>query len=182
MSKYKKTIAVLDPCNKYLSHCTWNRALKMLQSGNAVRLNATTIRLKQTRKERVEIKHRVIDDSNRVCYICGRKIPYDETATVDHVIPRSRDGRAEIVSNMKPIGEKFPYIVVEQYLKEKGLELDEEQTIEYYLVMNMFFNDYRKIFEKYPTLNQKDIYFDFSRAFIDDIDAPKHKVGKYFKM
>lgn len=97
----KKTIAVLDPRNVYLSHCTWERALRMLQSGKAVRLNATTIRLTQKKKERQEFKHRIIEDSHRICYICGRQIPRNETATIDHVIPRSRDGRADIFSNMR---------------------------------------------------------------------------------
>lgn len=73
----------------------------MLQSGKAVRLNATTIRLTQKKKERQEFKHRIIEDSHRICYICGRQIPHNETATVDHVIPRSRDGRADIFSNMR---------------------------------------------------------------------------------
>lgn len=97
----KKTIAVLDPKNVYLSHCTWERALGMLKSGRAVRLNATTVRLTQTKKERQDFKHRIIEDSRRICYICGRRIPYNETATIDHVIPRSRDGRADIFSNMR---------------------------------------------------------------------------------
>ena len=97
----KKTIAVLDPRNVYLSHCTWDRALRMLQSRRAIRLNATTIRLTQRTKERQEFKHRIIEDSHRICYICGRQIPYNETATIDHVIPRSRDGRADIFSNMR---------------------------------------------------------------------------------
>lgn len=97
----KKTIAVLDPKNVYLSHCTWERALSMLKSGRAVRLNATTVRLTQTKKERQDFKHRIIEDSRRICYICGRRIPYNETATIDHVIPRSRDGRADIFSNMR---------------------------------------------------------------------------------
>ena len=97
----KKTIAVLGPDNIYLSHCTWNRALGLLQSGKAVRLNATTIRLKQTKKERIRTKHKIIEDSKRICYICNKKIPEEETATIDHIIPKSRDKRADIYSNMK---------------------------------------------------------------------------------
>ena len=46
--------------------------------------------------------------------------------------------------------------------------------------MNMFYNDYKHIFDKYNNLNQKDIYYDFSEAFINDKDAPKYKVEKYF--
>ena len=50
----KKTIAVLGPDNVYLSHCTWKRALGLLESGRAIRLDATTVRLKQTKKERIK--------------------------------------------------------------------------------------------------------------------------------
>lgn len=97
----KKTMAVLDPNNFYLSHCTWERALRMLQSGRAVRINATTIKLVQNKKERQELKHKIIDDSNRICYICGRQIPRNEIATIDHVIPLSRDKRADVFQNMR---------------------------------------------------------------------------------
>lgn len=97
----KKTIAVFDPDGKYLSHCTWNRALGLLQTGRAIRLNATTIRLKQTKRQRIKEKHDIIAQSKRICYICNRVIPEDETATIDHVIPKSRDKRADVYSNMK---------------------------------------------------------------------------------
>lgn len=99
--KVPRTIAVLDPSNKYLSHCTWNRALKLLQSGRAVRINATTVRLKQTKKERVKKKHDIIAEANRICYICNTRIPDDEVATIDHVIPKSVDNRADTYSNMR---------------------------------------------------------------------------------
>lgn len=97
----KKTIAVFDPDGKYLSHCTWNRALGLLQTRRAIRLNATTIRLKQTKRQRIKEKHDIIAQSKRICYICNRVIPEDETATIDHVIPKSRDKRADVYSNMK---------------------------------------------------------------------------------
>ena len=96
-----KTIAVFGPDNKYLSHCTWNRALSLLESGRAIRLNATTIRLKQTKRERIKKKHDIIAESKRICYICNTYIPEDETATVDHIIPKSRDKRADVYENMR---------------------------------------------------------------------------------
>lgn len=101
VKKAKKTIAVLGPDNVYLSHCTWKRALSLMQSGKAIRLNATTIRLKQTKKQRVETKHRIIEQEKRICYICNQWIPEDERATIDHIIPKSRDKRADIPVNMR---------------------------------------------------------------------------------
>ena len=65
----KRTIAVFGPDNVYLSHCTWTRALGLLESGRAIRLNATTVRLKHTKKERVRRKHNIIAEANRICYI-----------------------------------------------------------------------------------------------------------------
>lgn len=97
----KKTIAVFGPDNAYLSHCTWKRALGLLESGRAVRLSATSVRLKQTKKERVKKKHSIIADSKRICYICNTRIPDDATATIDHIIPKSRDRRADTYSNMR---------------------------------------------------------------------------------
>lgn len=101
IKKAKKTIAVLGPDNIYLSHCTWKRALSLMQSGKAVRLNATTIKLAQTKRQRIETKHRIIKEENRICYICNRYIPETEKATIDHMIPKSRNKRADISSNMR---------------------------------------------------------------------------------
>ena len=96
-----KTIAVFGPDNKYLSHCTWQRALGLLESGKAIRLNATTIRLKYTKRERIKKKHDIIAESKRICYICSTHISEEETATVDHIIPKSRDKRADVYENMR---------------------------------------------------------------------------------
>lgn len=101
MGKVPKTIAVFSPDNQYLSHCTWNRALKLLQSNRAIRINATTVRLKQTKKDRIRMKHQIIIEAKRICYICNQTIPEDETATIDHIIPKSRDNRADIPANMR---------------------------------------------------------------------------------
>ena len=69
-----KTIAVFGPDDKYLSHCTWKRALKLLESGRAIRINSATIRLKQTKREKIRKKHDIIAESKRICYICNKKI------------------------------------------------------------------------------------------------------------
>lgn len=97
----KKTIAVFGPDNNYLSHCTWDRALSLLESNRAIRLNATTVQLKHTKKERTRRKHSIIAESKRICYICSTHIPEDEMATIDHIIPKSRDRRADTYDNMR---------------------------------------------------------------------------------
>ena len=100
----------------------------------------------------------------------------------DYIYAITLDEGIEIVRDMKPIGEKFSYQTVESYLVNKGLNLEEAEVVKYYMVMNMFANDYKKIFDKYPQINNTEMYYEFTSCFINDEDAPKHKVGKYFKM
>lgn len=100
----------------------------------------------------------------------------------DYIYAIDIDEATDIVRNMKPMGEKFSYSTVESYLVSKGMNLEESELVKYYLVMNMFANDYKKIFDKYPQINTTEMYYEFTNCFINDEDAPKHKVGKYFKM
>lgn len=96
-----RTIAVFGPDNKYLSHCTWKRALGLLESNRAIRLDATTVMLKQTKKERIKKKHDIIAEAKRICYICNEHIPDEDIATIDHIIPKSRDKCADVYENMR---------------------------------------------------------------------------------
>lgn len=96
-----KTIAVFGPDNTYLSNCTWKRALGLIEAGKAIKLNDASIILKQSKRERIKHKHNIIAESKRVCYICNRRIPESETATIDHVIPKSRNKRADTYANMR---------------------------------------------------------------------------------
>lgn len=102
MGKGKKTVAVFGPDNVYLSHCTWDRAMNLLQSNRAKKLSATSIKLKETKAQIAERRQKIIEDAGRICYICGIYIPEDETATIDHMIPKAKDRiHAEMEENMK---------------------------------------------------------------------------------
>jgi len=96
-----KIIAVFGPDNRYLSHCTEKRATSLLNSQRATRVNATTIKLIYTKKGWVNVKHTLIKNANRICYICDKCIPEEEVATVDHVIPASRSAQANTYSNLQ---------------------------------------------------------------------------------
>lgn len=96
-----KTIAVLGPNGVYMSHCTWKKASTLLCSGRADRVDATTIRLKETKKTRKEVMRKIIEKSGRRCYICGEVIPETDCATIDHVIPKSRDRFSDTYENMQ---------------------------------------------------------------------------------
>lgn len=97
----KKIIAVFGPDNNFLSYCTKKRALKLVKLNRAIKVNKQSIKLIQTKKDRALIKHNIISESNRICYICNTQILDNETATVDHVIPKSRIINADFDDNMK---------------------------------------------------------------------------------
>lgn len=74
----------------------------------------------------------------------------------------------EIVKQMKPYGEKWNYEQVQNY--NKGYNKSE-----FYLVMNMFYNDYGKIIG-----NDNSNYVRFTEAWFDDIDGKENKTFNYF--
>lgn len=99
----------------------------------------------------------------------------------EYIYVISVDEAKHIVSLMKPFGEKFTYDFTVNFLQDKEIT-EEVECIEYYLVMNMIFNDYKAFFDKYPNYNTKDLYYDFAKCFIEDLDGPKYKVEKYFML
>lgn len=100
--KPEKKVTVYGPDDCYLSRCTWERALTLLESDRAEKVGASSIRLKETKAQRAEKKRKIIEDAGRICYICGMYIPEDEDATIDHMIPKSKDRiHTETEDNMK---------------------------------------------------------------------------------
>lgn len=96
-----KSIAVFDSKGKFSGYCTKDRMFHLLSSNEAIRLNSSCIRMKPFRHEEIKMKHRIIREAKRICYICRRRIPKGETATVDHVVPRSKSSRADVYENMR---------------------------------------------------------------------------------
>lgn len=100
-SKKPKIIAVLDVNGKFLSYCTRDRAKKIVQEHKGFFIADRTLKLKTSKiKEAIE-RREVIRESKRICYICNRKISDKETATVDHVIPKSRNEFATNKFNLR---------------------------------------------------------------------------------
>lgn len=83
-----------------------------------------------------------------------------------------------IVRNFKPYGEVFSMADVKEHLAK--MQIHSDKCLKYYLCMNMFCNDY-KSYPESKRLDVKEFCFEMSKMFINDIDAPKHKVAKYFK-
>lgn len=74
----------------------------------------------------------------------------------------------EIVSKMKPNGEKWSYETLNQY--NKGYD-----KVNFYLVMNMFWNDYKTVIG-----NDLNTYVKLTEAWFEDIDAKPEKTFDYF--
>lgn len=96
-----KVIAVLDVNGKFLSYCTRQRAKKIVQEHKGYYIGDRLLKLKTSKSKEARERREVIKEAKRICYICNQKIPEKDTATVDHVIPKSRDEFAKNKFNMK---------------------------------------------------------------------------------
>lgn len=82
-----------------------------------------------------------------------------------------------IVKTMRPFGEHWTYEQIEEFIHGKGVA---EHICEWYLVMNMVYNDYHKTAEMVGKDADAEFYYSLARDFIDDADGRPHKVGWYF--
>lgn len=77
----------------------------------------------------------------------------------------------EIVDNMKPLGEYWSMDTVASVIGN-----DNHKLTDMYVVMNSLINDYSNVISSDDT----DTYVKMARAWLDDEDAKKHKLWKYF--
>lgn len=82
-----------------------------------------------------------------------------------------------IVKSMKPRGQYWSLKQVREYLHSKGVEDD---CVNYYLAMNMAYNDYYGTAQLFGLQNDVEFYYSIAREFINDADAKPFKVEKYF--
>lgn len=101
---------------------------------------------------------------------------HDEAEDVAYEIDAEEAKR--IVAAMKPHGQHWSMGEVENYLKTRGIN---EKIKSFYLAMNMAYNDYSRT-AKQHNLDVPEFYFDIAFDFINDIDAGRHKVAKYFAL
>ena len=81
--------------------------------------------------------------------------------------------RAEkIIHCMRPHGMKWTEEQTTAVMKQHGLSMD---TVEFWIVMNMAYNDYHEMFDE-----DLEKYVEFSKLFIHDEDAEEGKVYEYF--
>lgn len=82
-----------------------------------------------------------------------------------------------IVRAMRPKGQMWSYDQVKELINSKGIM---EGCVDWYLVMNMCYNDYYNTAKTYGLQNDVNFYFNLAQDFITDMDAGKHKVARYF--
>ena len=78
----------------------------------------------------------------------------------------------KIIMNMKPYHMKWSLDEVKSVMRSNGINLDD---IDFWVVMNMAWNDYHELFE-----DDIDKYIKYSEMFINDDDAKEGKVFTYF--
>lgn len=89
----------------------------------------------------------------------------------------SKDEAEQIVRSMRPKGQAWSYQQVVDAVKERGVTSD---FCNWYMVMNMVYNDFMNTARAYGMQNDVDFYFSLAKDFIEDPDAKPLKVEKYF--
>ena len=90
--KKEATITVLNKNSNFLSLTNEKTAKILVKRKRAIKIDDNTIKLIFDRKDWIKLKTDVIKKEKRKCYICGKTIPKNECATVDHLVPRSKFG------------------------------------------------------------------------------------------
>jgi len=94
--------------------------------------------------------------------------------------PFTQEVALEWISSMKnedgTTGPHWSMEQTEQARKQRNIDCD---PIQFFAAMNMMYSDYCKVAEKVNS-NSMDFYAYMAKAFLDDKDAVKDKMGKYF--
>lgn len=75
-----------------LSNCTRTKAEKLVKLNRALWIDDDTILLTISRRDFAKKREQKIKIDHRICYICDRLIPDHESATIDHVLPKTLGG------------------------------------------------------------------------------------------
>lgn len=83
----------------------------------------------------------------------------------------------KIVRHMEPKGQCWSFNQIKDYVSSQGIT---DNYVNWYLVMNMCYNDYYNTAKAYNLQNDTNFYFNLAKDFIFDPDAEPFKVEKYF--
>lgn len=99
----------------------------------------------------------------------------DKLERLAYRIPK--DEAERIVRAMRPKGQYWSYTQVMDLVKSKGVTSD---WINWYLVMNMVYNDFCATAKHFGLQNDVEFFYHLAKDFIEDPDAKPMKVEKYF--
>lgn len=85
----------------------------------------------------------------------------------------SKEMAEEIIFKMQPYGQRWSLEEIRRIQNQYGLESIRE--VDFWIVMNAAYNDFRDIFD-----DNVDLYVKYTRDFIEDEDAKEGKVFLYF--
>lgn len=99
---------------------------------------------------------------------------YEEAEAI--VYDLNEEQAQQVVRYMKPYGEHWSQEAIKNFVTDKG---EGAMAREYYMVMNMVYNDYNRTASMYGH-DDAEFYYNLAYDFIHDLDAPARKVDKYF--
>lgn len=99
----------------------------------------------------------------------------DKLECLAYKIPREE--AENIVRRMSPKGQYWTFNQAKEFAQNHGITHD---WINWYLVLNMVYNDYCDTAKTFGLQNDPEFYFSLARDFIEDPDAKPLKVEKYF--
>lgn len=123
-------------------------------------------------EELSDILTEVVDLIKKYDEDCYReyKMKLFKMAYGDHI---TEELAIDIVNNMKPAGMRWDINETEQIQRDYGY--DNIDSVDFFLVLNQGYNDYREVFG-----DNLETYIKYTKAFICDEDAIKDKVTTYF--
>lgn len=88
-----------------------------------------------------------------------------------------KEDAERIVRDMRPKGQNWSYQQITDFVKSRGID---SCWTNWYLVMNMVYNDFCNTARAYGLQNDPEFFFSLAKDFIEDPDAKPLKVEKYF--
>jgi len=100
----------------------------------------------------------------------------------DGAAPLTRETAEEWAQRMEnEDGSRGPHWNMDQTKQvqtQRGIDCD---PLEFWLAMNMMYSDYCKVFKKHGVGDKVDFYAEMAKAFLDDKDARKDKLARYYE-